>query len=204
VITADGSGVVSGYLQYDNGPPLEPFPQASDPDAGYPPGLSLSEVDALRYSSAGVRYPLRDARYQDGVLTFLWSPNDLFQGWCALQTPQRWNIAGRTFYFCGPQDAGQLAALDPVKRSLCVSASLGSWCPEPDGTELPCPCVGPDPAQCSVAVCHCDSQGCEADTRSLASKAELVVNGDTMTGGWESSTNTVASYSYLPMVRGVQ
>jgi hypothetical protein len=191
VISEDASGEVSGFLQFSNGPLPPPFPPASDPDVGYPPGLSAAEVNELRINPrSGPHYPLRDARFEDGVLTFKWSVKDLFEDWCELQTAQPWTIEGHTFYFCGPQDPAQLAALDPVKRSLCVSAQRGPWCVAADGIELPCPCLLDNSPQCTVAVCRCDHGGCEADTRSQASMATFSVAGDTMSGGWAAWTNT--------------
>ena len=199
VITAGAAGVVSGFLQFSNGPLPEPFPPATDPDVGYPPGLRAAEVGELRWNArSGIHYPLRDARFQNGTLTFLWSTTDLYQDWCALQTPQPWTIEGHGYYFCAPQDPAQLAKIDPIKRMLCVSATLGPWCTAGDGSQLPCACLadeGPTPPECTSAVCRCERGGCEADTRSIASKATLAVDGNTMTGGWEPWSNTGASWA---------
>jgi hypothetical protein len=198
VITADAAGVVSGFVQYSNGPLPEPYPPATDPDVGYPPGVGVTEFASMRFGErSGIHYPMRDARFEDGTLTFMWSTNDFYQDWCALQTPQPWTVEGHSFYFCAPQDPEQRAKVDPVKRMLCVSATFGPQCTAGDGFQEPCVCLSdgePTAPECTSAVCRCERGGCEADTRSNASKATFTIDGNTMTGGWQPWAATGASW----------
>jgi hypothetical protein len=188
VITADDAGIVSGLMQYVETPEgftsearPDPFPPADDPDVGYPPGMSLSEIaDLTRNPRRGMSLPFRDAHFENGMLSFSWSENDVYRDWCALQTPHAWTVDGHRYYMCAPQDPVALAEVDPIKRVLCVSASFGPWCPFPDTAEsVPCPCIDGGP-ECSDAVCRCDRDGCQADVRADGTGTSYVVEGDTM------------------------
>jgi hypothetical protein len=209
VISADAGGVISGVLQFLGDPQPPPFPPVTDPDVGYPPGLSLLEVQDLFIGATGVAYPLRDARFAAGELEFLWSPYDLHREWCAAQTAHAWSVDEHTFYYCAPEDPDAQAELDPIKLALCRDSIQGPWCTVESGSQVPCACLSPPgpsgqreymPLNCFESACHCERDGCDANTRSRASHASYVVDGDVMTGAW-ASTSAELSFVGTTFVR---
>jgi hypothetical protein len=164
-ITAGPSGV-TGTIAFMCSPgrcqPEGPPPPATDPEAGYPPGLDPIQQDLLRTNIlARTPYRMLDARFADGRLTFWFTNNDLWRGWCALQTSYPVDANGRPEYACteAPQPCFDFYALEPED----ISAH-----------ELLC-CAGGSP-------CLCTASGCDLNYQSAVRELDLRVDGDAMEG----------------------
>jgi hypothetical protein len=164
----------------DGPPPVE------DPEVGYPPGLDPSIYLDLRYNgAAAVPFRILDGRLEDDRFAFTWSTLDLWHEWCVRQTSHRWTVGDRAFSYCVPQDREQWETLDEGKIVLCTSADFEPLCSTARGELLPCVCTtADDDPRCSAAYCRCDDAGCDADPRETLARAELSVDGDSMTGVW--------------------
>jgi hypothetical protein len=83
-LVLDGNG--AGTLRVGNAAVLPP---PSDPNVGYPPGASSDKgvFSSIGGIVAGFEYPVHGTRLQDSRIRTGVDPNDLYAGWCALQTP---------------------------------------------------------------------------------------------------------------------
>lgn len=78
VIDANGTGT----LEVGDAPLL---PVPTDPDVGYPVDRDLLR-DNVQFT-AGFRYPVHDAHVESRRIRLSISANDLYDAWCAMQTP---------------------------------------------------------------------------------------------------------------------
>jgi hypothetical protein len=79
-IAEDGTG----YAVFGEGTAPPP---ATNPEVGYPAGSGLDVFPIFIEFLEGVQYPLRDVIVEDRRLRLQLSANDLWEGWCGLQTP---------------------------------------------------------------------------------------------------------------------
>jgi hypothetical protein len=173
-----------------------PFAPATDRSAGYPVGVDPKDYYHLRSLAPSVEYRVFDGVFRDGTLTFWISPLDIYQGWCALQTPHEWSLeegAGRKEYRCVPPSANETNT-DYGKLALCTSAEDFPLCPLKDATyyRLPCVCVndqgqadGSSPL-CSLSVCECSPGGCVAFTRNTSMSFNLRYDGKALIGSFSA------------------
>jgi hypothetical protein len=81
---ADSAGQVVGTVLFGNGTPP---PQATDPNTGYPPGFAAMNTYTSGYWVEGFTYSTASGTAASSRLRFSVSSNELWSGWCALQTP---------------------------------------------------------------------------------------------------------------------
>jgi hypothetical protein len=162
-----------------------PFQPALNADVGFPTEVAVEDYGELRRLVSGVTYRLLDAHFEDGVLTFTWSQDDLWHEWCALQQPFRWDIAGHGFHFCVPQGESAQASFDEGKVVLCTPADFESLCSESPSIVLPCSCMsgGPRARRCGPPMCHCDATGCRSNLR-VDDRARLTLVDGRLSGPW--------------------
>jgi hypothetical protein len=193
-----GGGGVVGTIQADRpqqstgGIPLVagPFAPATDPNVGYPTTVSPNDYFYAEQFCAGVEYRVLDGVVTNGSLSFMFSTFDLWSGWCALQTPSVWEVAGERKYRCVPQTADP-STTNLGKLALCTSASDGPLCTLSDGSQLPCACVDDaglsDVALplCTGPVCECSASECRATLRSDTSPVTLALKAGRLVGSIE-------------------
>lgn len=169
IITQAEDGVVEGMLVFKpvNGTTARVFEPAVDPDHGYPVGVEPSEYAELNLNPvANGTYRMLDARFDNDVLTFNWTPSDLWRDWCAMQTPYPWHVQGREYYQCVPQDADAQATIDRGKQRLCTSSAFEPFCYSEQRGPAPCACIDdPSGETCRTSVCLCDSSHCQVADR---------------------------------------
>ena len=193
-LARDASGAVAGTLQIDGTAltdrpldPAPPYPPAKDPNVGYPLGADpRTYTEYVNVLPGGIPYRVLDGHFDNGRLTFAWSPYDLWHDWCALQTSYRWMVGDHAFAFCVPQDRTQWTELDEGRIVLCTSADFEPLCSSGDDL-LPCPCLEEGHPRCTPAYCQCDDTGCDANVGWFLNQVELSVDGETMTGSWRSA-----------------
>jgi hypothetical protein len=134
-----GAGPLEGYIRFGSG---EPLPPPTDPDSGYPAGLSYDALlsyggdglgvfadDRALPPFEGVDYPVgsrgeltasesgaTDAA--DGVLSFTFSGNQPLDAWCQLQTPYP-HGGYPNGYACIPDTGGGLEVWSPGTDAMC-------------------------------------------------------------------------------------
>jgi hypothetical protein len=191
-LARDSTGNVTGTFQTERTTVPEglpdvagPLPPAEDPDVGYPLGAAPETYAGYVHAfPPSIPYRVLDGRFEAGRLTFAWSPLDLWNDWCALQTSYRWTVGERAFALCVPQDRAQWEQLDEGKIVLCKTDDLEPFC-SGSGGPLPCACIGDGPLpRCGPAYCQCDDARCRANVGRALFRVELFVEGETMTGSW--------------------
>ena len=133
---------VSGHIRFGEKELLSP---PTDPDVGYPPGITYFTTNNARRVFSGFEYGLTSASCDGARLKFQALVGELWADWCALQTP----IPNETYggYQCAhawpvQSDAGGCTQTDPKTQEKvevdCAQAVL-----------------------CTTSnVCTCDAQGC--------------------------------------------
>jgi hypothetical protein len=93
-LVLDGNG--TGSLRVGNAALLAP---ASDPNVGYPVGTTWDKGFLTTGGGvvAGFEYPVHGTRIQDSRIRIGVTPNDLYGGWCGLQTPVRDDANGGSY-----------------------------------------------------------------------------------------------------------
>jgi len=169
-LTIDANG--QGTLRFGDG---VLFPPPSDPNVGYPPPNVV--VDAgqnfdqyvVYTPSEGFIYPIYAAQVQTNRIQMGANINDLYDGWCAIQTPFLWYTVQTTQQEGGVADGGGdggglgvslYACLPYFPISDCLVAGVSRCCLiEPNGIN--------DPVDCQIislcspgGVCSCTAAGC--------------------------------------------
>jgi hypothetical protein len=164
----DAQDVVKGTIVFGMGTPSAP---ATDPDVGYPPDLLSSTGFApgvpfvgAAYVAEGYPYAFDGGSLSAQRLQIKIDMGQLWDGWCALQTPQTDGSKGclpngePTFDSLGctlaSSDTGQSVPVDCGKLDLCAT-----------------------PSQCA-----CTSAGCVSAGDGENIFLNLVVTGDTASG----------------------
>lgn len=139
-LVLDESG--QGTMQFGDGPLLPP---PADPDVGYPPG------DGAAFSGpAGPRpvlregflYPVHETMVADKRLRLSVRVSDLYEAWCALQTPVP---LGQDAFGCLPNDGFSWTADSCMVGSMPVDCGKLSLCLAGSGV-------------CSCTATSCDAQ----------------------------------------------
>jgi len=170
-LVLDGNG--AGSLRVGNAALLAP---ATDPNVGYPAGATwdkgfLTNVGGI---VAGFEYPVHGTRIEDSRIRIGVAPNDLYAGWCALQTPVRDDVNGGS-YGC-----------------------VGNWGFSMPGTSSTCSQTNPSTQEtvsidcgklmlCEVAqACTCTASACAANVTTnnvpVQLDAALSADGSELTG----------------------
>ncbi|HLK41151.1 MAG TPA: hypothetical protein VKU41_30580 [Polyangiaceae bacterium] len=213
VIQQDSGGAVHGVIRLvpmanASTPPQGPFPPATDPNVGYPPGVSPSDYFSLEANvAAGVDFRILDGVVGGGNFSFWFSSLDLWTGWCALQTPYARNVRGQGVYRCAPETATP-ANTDVGKLDLCSTATDTALCIDANGFSEPCVCLddagtysGSLPG-CGRSVCECSATECHADVRSGEENVSLAIEGTTLRGTIDDGVG--ASSSPITFLRVAQ
>jgi hypothetical protein len=164
-LTIDASG--QGTFQVGNATTLLSPP--TDPNVGYPPGISVDGVSPDG-SNNGTRedflYPIHAANVQEARIQLGIDPSDLYAAWCALQTPipsyetTTVDDAGVSNTVGGASDAGTVSTFYNCLPNVS-SMSQGDNCSllEPDGSSDPVDCG--KLYLCNIArPCACTASGC--------------------------------------------
>ncbi|HEX3901897.1 MAG TPA: hypothetical protein VH853_03545 [Polyangia bacterium] len=157
-LTIDASG--QGTFRMGNATTLLAPP--TDPNVGYPPGISVDGVNADG-AHTGTRedflYPIHAANVQEARIQLGIDPSDLYAAWCALQTPipsyETTTVDG------GASDTGTVSTFYSSCLPNVPSMSQGDNCAllEPDGSSTPVDCG--KLYLCNVAqTCACTASGC--------------------------------------------
>jgi hypothetical protein len=150
-----------------------PFEPPSDASRGYPQGVGPELYGRLIGAVPRVPYRMLDGTYSEGRLSFWYSPVDLWQEWCALQTPFPYDQYGRKGYRCVPPGATEEnAELGPLV--LCTSQWDFGTCAE----RVPCVCQdsSASPLCKPAAMCNCTSAGCAPAVRAFVVKMSIEVD----------------------------
>jgi hypothetical protein len=100
--------------------PVSVYAPASDAAHGYPTELAPGDYgSALVNGVPGYHYSLFDGQFSDGRLSTWISYAELWDDWCALQTPTRVDVNGESRYVCSPDINDE--QVDLGKRALCTS-----------------------------------------------------------------------------------
>jgi hypothetical protein len=175
-IEQDAAGAVRGRMRFERAGPVDslgPFAPPMDPDVGYPREVEVTQYRSLMGGpQLNVTYHLFDGQMFGQRLLFRWSFLDLWHDWCELQRPYLWEVGGRKYYFCVPQDLSVQAQFDEGKIVLCTSGAV-----EPVNA-----CSTPDNPRCSAAYCACDGERCDiAPSDTLAAQLTFASDGRTAT-----------------------
>lgn len=184
-IQRNAGGAIGGTLIFEPMPTVVQWVMTTpvDPERGFPPGVTSMEYDRLRQMPASdVPYRMLDGRFEGTRLRFFWSPLDLWQGWCALQTPHRWQEGARDVYQCVPQDPEELANIDPYKVVLCRHQNIPTGVPSCDEPSRLCLCDPGFVQGCPYPFCRCDAQACQADVHLYQIPVDLSLTGGRLVG----------------------
>jgi hypothetical protein len=125
----DSTGQVVGTAVFGNGTPPPP---ATDPNVGYPP--AGTEQGELGTWTQGFPYSMTDGSLTSNRIRFTLQYNELWSGWCALQTPfedsglclPTWfgTCENGTCILRNPDNARQTITVDNGRRDLCAGAMV--------------------------------------------------------------------------------
>jgi hypothetical protein len=173
---ADGS--VTGTIAFMCEPgacdPEGPLPAVTDPDLGFPPGMSAGEQATMRLNILPrMEYRIFDARLVDGRLTFWFSNNDVWREWCPMQTPYATVVDAQTRYACVPEAQ---PFFDMFSRIT-----------EDDDESI----TGPQ-LLCSIdsGPCRCDAARCDLDYHGSMRTLDFELEGNEMRGIFGGQTDT--------------
>ena len=147
--TTDATGNIVGTVTLGNGTPPPP---ATDPNVGYPSELStFDELGIPRfYVAEGYAYTMRDVAFTGRRMQFDVAYWELWQGWCALQTP----VPGQTS--CLP-NVGSMVSADHMHCALLNSAT--SQYDQPVDCGKLALCQFGMACMCGIAGCSVQEQG---------------------------------------------
>ncbi|HMF40398.1 MAG TPA: hypothetical protein VKQ32_06880 [Polyangia bacterium] len=166
---SDDAGQVVGTVILGNGTPPPP---ATDPNVGYPPGYGAPQQPVIvgppaGYIAEGYAYSMRNGTLVGSRLRFGVSLTDLWQGWCALQTP----VAGSSS--CLPNWGGMsspsgCALLNPATNQY-VPVDCGKF-------DL-----------CFLGmICRCDASGCQVQDYGISDMFDVSINNDRADGSMDT------------------
>jgi hypothetical protein len=142
------------------------LPPATDPDVGYPPGYGAGLISPVGFAGEGFAYHLQGGTLLDARLKFQLAGDELWGGWCGLQTP--YEIAPG-HYGCLPNTGTEL-----LNNQCFLHFEDGGVSPIDCGKMTLCGALGSTP-------CKCTMTSCAADMFSTLS-FDLVVAGDVANG----------------------
>ena len=179
-LTIDANG--QGTFEIGNAAPLA---SATDPNVGYPSGTysitagNTSGTGTVTSLAEGFLYPIHAATVAADRIQLGVDPNDLYAGWCQLQTSYDWT-AQTGGYNCVPLPKTE--NFDPSTGLCTLNLS--------DGTTQTVDCLKWDECFMSM-VCACTSSGCVANT--VAAGAPALQYGVELDGALDSSGSTLTA-----------
>jgi hypothetical protein len=84
LFATDSIGQIVGAAMLGEGVPPSP---STDPNVGYPPAFAAAMTSASGYWVEGYSYSMINGKLSSGRLRFSVRSNELWTGWCELQTP---------------------------------------------------------------------------------------------------------------------
>jgi hypothetical protein len=143
--SASGDGARTGVVIFGAGTPPPP---ATDPNVGYPPGVSMPDRFGSPSISEGFEYPIVDGSVTGARVQLTVRLGSLWERWCELQTPIPQTASG-TWFSCLPNTGGGYGP-------------SGCYYNDPtSGDPVPVDCG--KYALCSMwMVCDCEPAGCVA------------------------------------------
>jgi hypothetical protein len=164
---SDSAGQVTGTVILGNGTPPSP---ATDPDVGYPPGFKTQQpvvVGAPNYLAEGYAYPMHSATLVGQRLRFGVGLQDLWGGWCALQTPAPGSGS------CLPNWGG-------------LSSPTGCSLTNPDtGAVVPVDCGKFNLCRLTM-VCQCDASECQVRDVGVSMMFDISIDNDRADGSMDT------------------
>jgi hypothetical protein len=145
----------------------EPIPPATDPDADYPPDRKVSPLGITPELLPGARYTALRLEIEAGRIQFGVMPDELYAGWCSLQTPLLVEPS-EPYYQCVPSGGlswgGEQCYVRPDGQELWVAMSC---------TKL---------GLCN-SVCLCDESACGLQDRNGSLPPSVRVDAALQDGG---------------------
>jgi hypothetical protein len=163
-LTDDGGGT----FEVGNAPPLPP---ATDPEVGYPAWVDVRTGYPDSEPYEGFVYALQNASLTSIRLVFSVNPNQVWAGWCAMQTPAFVPL-GPGAYDCLPYGAGG------YDQTGCYFGTPTDRQPVDCGKLALCGQIA------QQHVCACDACACRSADGGWT--VDLVRNGDRLDGTLQS------------------
>jgi hypothetical protein len=199
VFKQQGDGTLAGTLTFGTRPAPPP---ATDRDASYPPSqgqnpLNLASIEGVPYSTLHANVSPNGTRLQFDINTL-----ELWQGWCALQTPHSvvtgFTGSGTlTAYECGP--SGPYNSYEMGRDGGCWWYDDSS--PDPsfvsDAGTVPVACGMA--VLCTQQVCTCTATSCDIDMCQTNVHFDLQLTGSTLQG---SAATTPGFANIAPSLDG--
>lgn len=151
-LSVAADGIATGTLLLGDGSLLRP---ATDPNVGYPPGVSFPFSGPLGFFE-GFAYTMLDGRLSGSMLTFRVAEFELWAQWCMLQTmtyPFPDADGGVAGYSCAPTGSSGRGGSFSASGSNCVFtdfATMKQVAMDCGKYEL---CQN-SPCDCSATACH--------------------------------------------------
>jgi hypothetical protein len=166
-------GAAIGWVSFGAGAPPPP---ATDGERGYPPDHSLGFGSNPPLVVEGIRYTVREARWQDRRLRFSVATREVWNDWCKLQ---------KSF----PLDARN-------EEFACIPNDGFTWGDQCKVGDVPIDCGKLGLCMLGRSVCQCDAAGCQFDTSSARVQFDLALDGNSGMG-----SGSVAGFSQFHNVR---
>ncbi len=186
-LTIDAEG--HGTLQVGDSPPLPP---PTDAHVGYPPGAgNMFMAGQLNPPFPGFAYPLHGTRVQSRRIQLAIDFNDVYAGWCAIQTPVSTGTdadTGAETFGCSPPFT-MIEHATPSSPS-CTVTKL-------DGTSQVADCGWLTLCSLPATTCTCTATACTAalvpdgapgGQYPFQFDGRLDATGSTLTGSWGGLT----------------
>ena len=157
------TGAMTGSVRLGEGLPPAP---ATDGDVGYPAGFKFNQYPWL--SHEGFAYTLVDATLTDARFRATFVTNELWSGWCALQTPYPMGDSPEHGYNCLP-NWGYMGS--------------DSGCSQPDpmtGQQVPVDCDKLFLCE-KRRVCSCDANQCVSSAQDIVT-LDVAIDGSIADG----------------------
>ena len=179
---------------------LDNLPDAVDAGVGYPVGLASRYAEMSVVGIRDYHYRLFDAQLVGQRLSGWFSYFDVWDDWCAMQTPVSIDVFGVTHSVCASDMDDSTVELG--KRVLCTSADMSgcsTYSSSVDGRGELSSCAMGDTAQCmrdkqcicnrtissplcSPSYCACDTTKCGANLQAGTQTLDLLLDSDRLAG----------------------
>lgn len=177
----------NGFIEVGDLPLLDP---PTDPNVGYPPApwdwKRADQIDVGTLVKPGFRYPIYDAHVESARIRFTADYRDVYQSWCAMQTPHLTDMVGTPPVYWCVVDPGNFAWVpsDDGKACTIVDANTGQL--------LPIDCIQALACAHGVVInggfaslCTCDATSCSTSVppiRPIRVDAALEMEGRNLVG----------------------
>jgi hypothetical protein len=177
-VAYDSAGQVAGTVVFGDGTPP---PSATDPNVGYPPGVSGYQFgEMLTTPVVGFPYSIREGSYASSRLKVVVDFVELWADWCALQPPQ--TNGSPT---CGPNGFRDASRTGGAGGQPCVETITTT-----DGKKEQYECGKFDLCIGVPLICACSPAGCSAGWGSGYTSFDMFVVDNTASGSVREPNGT--------------